>query len=57
LRHVVWMIILAALTAAVFGATAKGTARQRALYGLKVFGEFILIGLALGWLLYFVPLW
>ncbi len=57
MRHLIWMTVLAALTAAVFGATAKGTPRERALYGFKVFGEFILIGLALGWLLYFVPLW
>ena len=57
MKHLIWMTFLAAITAAVFGATAKGTARQRALYGLKVFGEFMLIGLALGWLLYFVPFW
>jgi hypothetical protein len=34
---------------------AKDDNRERWLYGLKVFAEFIVIGLALGWLLYFIP--
>jgi len=55
-RHFLWMSVFAALTAVVFGAVAKGTSRDRLIYGLKVFGEFMLIGLALGWLLYFLPL-
>jgi hypothetical protein len=25
------------------------------MYGLKVFAEFMLIGLVLGWILYFIP--
>lgn len=55
MKHLLWMAIFAALTAIVFGAIAKGSTRDRALYGLKVFGEFMLIGLALAWLLYFIP--
>jgi len=39
----------------VFGAMAKDTTRDRVLYGLKVFGEFMVIGLVLGWILYFIP--
>jgi hypothetical protein len=34
---------------------AKDTAQERLVYGLKVFAEFIVIGLALGWILYFIP--
>lgn len=55
MRHLLWMAIFAGLTAAVFGAVAKGTNRQRLLYGLKVFGEFMFIAFALGWILYFLP--
>jgi hypothetical protein len=55
MRHVLWMAMFAGLTAAVFGAVARGTNRQRLLYGLKVFGEFMFIALALGWILYFLP--
>ena len=56
MRHFFWMAVFAALTALVFGAVAKGTNRERIIYGVKVFGEFMFIGLALGWLLYFLPL-
>jgi hypothetical protein len=33
----------------------KETTRERWLYGVKVFAEFMVIGLALSWLLYFIP--
>lgn len=55
MRHLFWMAVFAGLTAIVFGAVAKGTHRQRLIYGLKVFGEFMLVALVLGWLLYFLP--
>ncbi len=49
------MAVFALLAAVVFGAVAKDTNKERVLYGLKIFGEFIIIGLALAWLLYFIP--
>jgi hypothetical protein len=49
------MTIFAGLTSIVFGAVAKDTSRERWLYGLKVFAEFMVIGLVLGWILYFIP--
>ena len=55
MRHLLWIAVFAALVAVVFGAVAKGTSRQRLIYGLKVFAQFLLIGLALGWALYFLP--
>jgi hypothetical protein len=55
MRHLLWIAVFAALVAVVFGAVAKGTDRQRLIYGLKVFAQFLLIGLALGWALYFLP--
>ena len=56
MRHVFWMAIFAGLTAVVFGVVTKGTDRQRLVYGLKVFGEFLFVALILGWILYFLPL-
>jgi hypothetical protein len=50
------MTAFALLTAAVFGTVAKDNNRDRLAYGVKVFFEFILIGLILGWILYFLPL-
>ncbi len=49
------MTLFAALASIVFGAVAKDTTRERWLYGLKVFAEFMVIGLVLGWVLYFIP--
>ena len=48
-------MLFAALAAMVFGVVAKDTTKERWLYGLKVFAEFMVIGLVLGWLLYFIP--
>ncbi|HEX7720892.1 MAG TPA: hypothetical protein VF397_01955 [Pyrinomonadaceae bacterium] len=56
MRHVLWMALFASLTAVVFGVVAKGSDRQRLIYGLKVFAEFIVIAFILGWILYFLPL-
>lgn len=55
MRHVLWMVVFSALTAVVFGIAAKGTERQRFLYGIKVFAEFVAIAFLLGWILYFIP--
>jgi len=49
------MTLFAAMASVVFGAMAKDTPRERWLYGLKVFAEFIVIGLVLSWILYFIP--
>jgi hypothetical protein len=55
-NHFLVMMLFAALAAIVFGAISKDTNRERAIYGVKVFAEFVVIGLALGWVLYFIPL-
>lgn len=49
------MSLFAALASIVFGAMAKDTTQDRVVYGLKVFAEFMVIGLVLGWILYFIP--
>jgi hypothetical protein len=56
MTHLLWMAVFAALTAVVFGMSAKGGERQKLIYGLKVFGEFMAIAFLLGWILYFIPL-
>lgn len=49
------MTLFAVLAAVVFGTVAKDSHRDRVVYGLKVFAEFMVIGLVLGWILYFLP--
>lgn len=55
MNHFLVMILFAALAAIVFGVISKDTNRERWIYGVKVFAEFVVIGLALGWILYFIP--
>lgn len=55
MNHFLVMMLFAGLAAIVFGAISKDTNRERAIYGVKVFAEFVVIGLALGWVLYFIP--
>lgn len=56
MKHLLVMMLFAALVAVVFGVVARNSQRERLLYGLKVFAEFVGIGLLLAWLLYFFPL-
>jgi hypothetical protein len=55
MTHLLVMVLFAVIVAVVFGVVARDTSRERLLYGLKVFAEFMGIGLALAWLLYFLP--
>ena len=55
MRHVLVMTAFAGLAAVVFGIVAKDSKKDRIVYGLKVFAEFLVIGLALGWILYLIP--
>jgi hypothetical protein len=49
------MMLFALLASVVFGAMAKDNSRERFIYGVKVFAEFMVIGLMLAWILYFIP--
>lgn len=53
--HFLLMIVFAVAVGVVFGCVGRTTWRERLRYGAKVFAEFMLVGLLLGWLLYFVP--
>ena len=55
MRHFLVMTLFAALASIVFGAMAKDTAQERVIYGLKAFGQFMVIVLVLAWILYFIP--
>lgn len=55
MRHFLVMTAFAMMAALVFGTAAKDTSHDRLVYGLKVFLEFMAIGLVLSWVLYFLP--
>lgn len=50
------MLVFAAAVSIVFGISGRETPQAQLRYGVKIFIEFIGIGLALGWLLYWLPL-
>lgn len=56
MTHLLVMILFSALVALIFGLISRETNNERFVYGIKVFAEFVGIGLALAWLLYFLPL-
>ncbi len=55
MTHLLVMMLFAALVGAVMGLVSRETGREQLRYGLKVFCEFVLIGLVLAWVLYFLP--
>lgn len=55
MTHFLVMLLFAAFVSMIFSIVARDTAKERFYYGLKVFAEFVGIGIALAWLLYFLP--
>ena len=55
--HFFLMCVFAAVVAAVVAVIDpdRHTLRDRALYGARVFGAFVGIGVVLGWLMRFIP--
>ena len=49
--HFTAALVFAAVTSVVFGVTSKNTDRERLLYGLWVFGLFLVISLGAAWLM------
>ncbi len=56
MRHFLLLVAFAALVAVAFGSIGRESARASVFYGLKIFAEFVAIGLALAWILYWIPL-
>lgn len=54
--HFPALLIFSFLVSVVFGVLSRDTPRERLTYGAKVFGAFVGIALAFGWLMYFLSL-
>lgn len=56
--HLLVMAVFAAVVATVMAVidSERHDVRAKSLYGAKVFAAFLLIGLAIGWAMYFIPL-
>jgi hypothetical protein len=55
LKHFLMMMLFAAFVALIFGIVGREGGRDRLFYGLKIFAEFMGVGLGLAWLLYLIP--
>lgn len=53
--HFLYLVAFAFFVSVAFGALAKGTSRERLIYGAKTFAQFIVVSLVLAWILYFIP--
>lgn len=53
--HFAYLFAFALFISVAFGAFANGTSRERIIYGIKIFAQFVLISLVLAWVFYFIP--
>lgn len=52
--HFLYLVGFAFFVSAAFGVFVNGDNKQRILYGLKIFAQFLIISLALSWIFYFL---
>jgi hypothetical protein len=52
--HFLYLVGFAMLVSIAFAAFTGGDARRRFFYGVKVFAQFLVISLILGWVFYFL---
>ena len=55
ISHFTALLLFALLVSVVFGVLSKDTPRDRAVYGVKVFGAFVGVALLLGWIMFPIP--
>jgi len=55
-RHFLIMVLFAAFVAIIFGIVGREKSFERFTYGVKIFAEFVGIGLVLAWVLYGLPI-
>lgn len=53
--HFLYLVGFGLLAAIIFGAVLDGTSKERLVYGIKTFLQFVGISLVLAWIFYFLP--
>ena len=53
--HFVYLVVFAFFVSVIFGLIENGDTKQKFIHGLKIFAQFIVISLVLGWIFYFLP--
>lgn len=53
--HFAYLVGFAFFAAAAFGVFVNGSSREKLIYGIKIFAQFIVVSLVLAWIFYFLP--
>jgi hypothetical protein len=53
--HFLYLVGYAFFVSVAFAVYSGGTTRERIVYGVKNFAQFVVVSLVLAWLLYFIP--
>lgn len=53
--HFLYLVSFAFFVAVAFGVFASGNSKEKIIYGVKVFAQFVIISLVLAWIFYFIP--
>lgn len=53
--HFLYLLGFAFFVSIAFAVFATGTPRERIIYCVKTFAQFVLVSLVLAWILYFIP--
>ncbi|CAN5382237.1 hypothetical protein BH10ACI2_BH10ACI2_05540 [soil metagenome] len=53
--HFLYLVGFAFFVSIAFAIFANGTIKDRVIYGVKTFAQFVLVSLILAWVLYFIP--
>lgn len=55
MTHFLYLVGFAFFVSVAFGVFSNGSVRERVIYGVKSFLQFVLVSLILAWLLYLIP--
>lgn len=53
--HFLYLTGFAFFVAVAFGVFTAGSNRDKVIYGLKIFAQFLIVSLVLAWIFYFLP--
>ncbi len=53
--HFLYLVGFALFVSIAFAVFSSGTTKERVMYGVKSFAQFVIVSLVLAWVLYFIP--
>ena len=55
MTHFLYLIGFALFVSVTFAFFSEGVGKEKVIYGLKIFGQFIGVSLIMAWIFYFLP--